>query len=141
LSPKVSIEISATALLELHKTPRVRAADALAAARADGISLRPGAVGVVAGLADWHVDHHQRSTGVSLAGAILLHLQPEPGDSLDPLVAAAEALGVSLAWMEGAEAGWGRQLIEVGRLPNREALRLEGHVVGASLLAEFGYGR
>jgi hypothetical protein len=68
---------------------------------------------------------------VSLVGAVLLHLQPEPAEGEGPLEAAARALGVALAWVEGAEAGWCGELMDTRWLARPDAdLYLDGHSIG-----------
>lgn len=141
MSPKVSITIGARYLDEMMREPRVRCTQALTAARARGYVLRR-RLGVICGLADWRVDRTLQPTGVSLVGAVLLWLQPEPDDVESPAEAAARALSVSLAWVEGADAAWSGELMDVRRLAALDAsLYLDGYEVGSVLLAAFGYGR
>jgi hypothetical protein len=141
VSPKVSITIGAGYLDELLREPKVRCTQALTAARARGYVLRR-RLGVICGLSDWRVDRNLQPTGVSLVGAVLLALQPEPHELDSPVEAAARALGVSLAWVEGADAGWVGELMDVRRLAALDAsLYLDGFEAGSALLADFGYGR
>jgi hypothetical protein len=142
MSPKLSLTISAAQLAGLLAEPRLQVAQALAAARQRGIPLRRSEVGVVAGLEEWRPDRRLSPSGVSLVGAVLLAMQPEPRDHEDPTAAAARALGVSLAWVEGAEAGWAGELMDVARLAALDAdLYLDGYEVGQHLQGDFGYGR
>lgn len=134
MSPKVTLTIGAAELAALGKTARTHLLEAVAAARGRGIWLRCGDIGVVAGLVDWRVDRGLRPHGVSLAGAVLLRLQPEPEEGEEPLAAAARALGVSLAWIEGAEAAWCREEMGVEWLGRPDAdLYLDGYEAGAQV--------
>lgn len=142
MSPKVSLTIYASQLEELLKAPRVQIGEALAAARARGIRLRRSEVGVVCGLGEWRIDRHLTPGGVSLAGAVLLALQPEPQDGEEALAAAARALGVSLAWMEGAEAGWAGEERDQRRAGGLDAeVYRDGYEVGVALWGEHGQRR
>jgi hypothetical protein len=141
VSPKVSIEIRTADLVAMLAEPRVKVAEALAAARAKGIPLRRTEAGVTQGLAGWQVDHHLQPRGVSLVGAVLVHLQPEPEGDESPQEAAGRALGVSPAWIEGAEAGWAGELLDAVRLAAQDAdLYLDAYHVGAALQRHLGYG-
>ena len=139
MSPRISLTIHRSQLAELLQSPRTQAAEALAAARARGVRIRRSEVGVVCGLVEWRVDHHLTPAGVSLAGAVLLALQPEPQEGEEPLAAAARALGASLAWMEGAEAGWAGELMDTRWIAGLDGeLYLDGHEAGVALWALFG---
>lgn len=141
MSPRVSITIALGDLAELRKEARVHAAEALAAARAAGIPLRRSHPGVAPGMVDWHLDGHHHQRGVTLAGAVLLHLQPEPVEAEGVLEAAARALGASLTWVAGAEAGWAGELEDAVRLAGPDGqLYRHGYEVGEALLRHLGYG-
>ena len=138
MSPKISLTITAAEVDALGKTPKTHLLEAVAAARGQGIRLRCGDIGVVAGLVDWRVDRGLQPHGVSLGGAVLLHLQPEPEEGEEPLAAAARALGVSLAWVEGAEAAWCRELMSVAWLARQDAdVYLNGFEAGAQVRFAF----
>ena len=107
---------------------------ALTAARSRGLWVHgEGPVGVAAGLAgDWSADDPR--AGVSLVGAVLLHLQPEPAGGEEPLDAAARALGASLAWAEGLEAAWCREPMGAAALARTDArLYRDGYALGEEL--------
>lgn len=106
MSPRVTMTISAAAI---GRTPLTHLLEAVAAARRRGLHLRCGQSGVLAGAGEWRVDRVLQPNGVSLGGAVLLHLQPEPVDGEEALAAAARAMDVAVAWVEGAEAGWCRE--------------------------------
>lgn len=132
MSPKVTLTIGAAELQAIGRTPRTHLLEAVAAARSRRVWLRCGAVGVVAGLVDWRVDRSRHSHGVSLGGAVLLHLQPEPVEGEEALAAAARALDVPLAWVEGAEAAWCQELMSVAWLARQDAdVYLDGFEAGA----------
>lgn len=135
MSPKVGITISAQGLAELLKTPRLRVLEALAQARARRLPLRRGEAGVVWGLAGWHVDRQLQPNGVSLLGAVLLHMQPEPEGDEDPVASAARALDVTQAWVEGLQDGWDG---EPAATAHHEYLG--GHEVGLAARAALGTG-
>lgn len=136
MSPKVSITIPATELAELLKAPRVRLVEAVVGARRRGIWMRRGEPGVSCGLAEWRVDHGLQPSGVTVLGALLLLLQPDPVDGEEEAAAAARALGVSVAWVEGAEDGWNEAEPSPDWLRRPDAdLYNAGYEVGAELRA------
>jgi hypothetical protein len=138
MSPRVTLTISAEQIAELRRTPRVHLLEAVAAARGRGLRMRCGELGVVAGLTEWRVDRALRAQGVSLAGAVLLRLQPEVVEGEEPLAAAARALDVSLAWMTGAEAAWCRELMSCEWLARPDAdLYLAGYELAAEVRLAF----
>lgn len=140
MSPKVYVALTVSQFSKLMTEPKARCALALHDARDRGYILRR-RLGVVCGLSDWRVDRSLQPTGVSLVGAVLLSLQPEPNDDDDHLAHAARALGVSLAWVAGADAGWCGDLMDVARLAALDAsLYLDGFAIGEALAAQFGYG-
>lgn len=129
--------IGAAELEALGKTPRVRLIEAVAAAQARGLRLRSGELGVMAG-ADWRVDRGLQPNGVSLAGAVLLHLQPQPVPGEDPLETAARALEVSLAWVTGAEAAWSGEPMGVEWLARPDGQHYQdGYAAGTEVLQIF----
>jgi hypothetical protein len=138
MSPRVTLTISAADLEAIGKTPLTHLLEAVAAMQARRVWMRCGDPGVLPGMFSWRVDRHVHPRGVSLVGAVLLHLQPEPGEGEEPLAAAARALGVSLAWVEGAETGWCDELMDTAWLARPDAdLYLDGHEVGSQVRAVF----
>lgn len=134
MSPRVTLTMSAASLMEALKTPQVRLIEAVVAMRTRGLRLRCGELGVVAGLAEWRVDRSIAPVGVSLAGAVLLYLQPDPLPREEPLETAARALDVSLAWVTGAEAAWCRELMSCEWLARQNSeLYLAGYEEGAQV--------
>ncbi len=134
MSPRVTLSISAAQLEAIGKTALTHLLEAVAAMQRARVWMRCGDPGVLAGMFSWRIDRHQQRRGVSLAGAVLLHLQPEPAEGEGPLEAAARALGVSLAWVEGAEAGWCAELMDTAWLARADAdLYMDGCEVGAQV--------
>lgn len=134
MSPRVSITIPATALAELLKAPRVRLLEAVLAVRARGIWMRRGEPGVTCGLSEWRVERHLQPQGVTVVGALLLALQPEPRDGEELAVAAARALEVSVSWVEGAEDGWDGAEMSAAWLARPDAdLYVAGYEAGAEV--------
>jgi hypothetical protein len=105
MSPGISLSIN---LREERRTPRMSVLVALTQARGNSIPLRFGEAGVERGAftEHWRIDRKALPGGVSLAGCVLLAMQPESSPDEDPDAAVARALGVPLAFAVGMAAGW-----------------------------------
>jgi hypothetical protein len=122
------------------RTPRQRITAALLRLRAQGIALRWGDYGVaLRPLVTPLATGWQRSSllGVNLIGAVLLAYQPERapeddnGAHEDPTIAAARALGVPLAYVEGLADGWDRAAHSADWLSHiNRAAYLDGYEAG-----------
>lgn len=108
MSPGIGITVSVPG----QPTPRLAVLAAVHRARAEGIPLCFGDVGVKRGplIAPWVIDRRRLTRGVNIAGALLLILRPVPEDDIeDPTGVAGRALGVGLAWISGLVDGWNRE--------------------------------
>jgi hypothetical protein len=79
---------------------------AIAWAKRAGIRVRIGSFGVSVasthGPKRWEIDPLERDTGIDPLGAVILWTQPP---ALDPIEAAAQALGMDAMWVEGLATG------------------------------------
>jgi hypothetical protein len=110
VSPSVGITVSIPE--GARRTPRMMVLSAVLEARAESIPLRFGDSGVVRGpgTAPWMIDRKEVPRGVNLPGLLLLLLRAVPEHDIeDPSATLARALGVNLAWVEGATDGWNRE--------------------------------
>lgn len=104
MSPWATVQVDVASWAALNgKDAKKILRVALARMRDQGIKVQPGMVGVQQGVAGgWSMV----AATVSLAGALLLAFQPPSlSGEEDPMDAAASALGVSRAWLEGLEDG------------------------------------
>jgi hypothetical protein len=109
MSPKTGVSIDIRGAIDgERRTPRMKVVAAVAQARGTGLPLRFGDAGVERGEFSpaWKVDRKAIPGGVSLAGAVLLALQPESSPDEDTGAVLARALGVPLAFAEGLGDGW-----------------------------------
>lgn len=115
------------------RTPRLMVLAALHEARAEGIPLRFGDMGVSRGpaTAPWIIDRRELPRGVNLLGLLLLLLRAEWADELEePTAVCARAMGVDLAWLEGAVDGWNRESHNQIALKVDRELYLSGYETG-----------
>jgi hypothetical protein len=107
VSPKIGISVALRGWRRATRTPTAKVNAALIRMRGQHIELRYGDHGVLpcpfAG--GWCLDRMAVPRGVNIIGAVLLAFQPEAAGD-DPQAAAAEALEVSAAWVEGLADGW-----------------------------------
>jgi len=138
MSPKSGLSIDLRGALDGEKrTPRMKVVAAVAQARGSNLPLRFGDCGVERGsFTDiWRVDRKAIPGGVSLAGAVLLALQPESSPDEDTGAVVARALGTPLAFAEGLSVGWHGE-IHATYWTNKDSTRrayLDGYRLGAEV--------
>jgi hypothetical protein len=107
----------------------------ISSARAQRIKVRPGTVGLQQGeySGQWVEDPGEE--GISPIGAVLLKNGADERWS-DPHAAAADLMGVSLAWVQGVDDGFNDRLLVYVSAPHERALYWDGVEFGQTLRGE-----
>lgn len=131
MSPGIGVTVRVPA-----RSPRLALASAVAQARAQSIPLSFDRLGVVRATLTgaWVIDRTV-VPGLNVVGCLLLQHQPASTADEDPTAAAARAIGVSLAFMEGASDGFAMEAMNafwVGS-PHNGRDYLNGFEAGAEI--------